>query len=277
MIGSYWNHNVHYEPVILGAVPPGCQAALEVGCGNGRLVSELCRRCAMVTGIDADGPVAGQARTVCGGNAVIVHGDFLTYPFREESFDFVCANTVLHHMDLAKALRKMADVLRPGGTLAVVGIAADSGPADYLLAAAATPVNTWFKLFRHEVGPGAPVKDPEMSWREARRTALATLPGAEYRRHLLWRYSLVWHKPAVLPDVGYCPVGDADKLVERRGKHRVRVAARGPDHVVLAQPGVDERPDRRRVTDRGDTADGLPGPFADPPGGRPRHLGDAEQ
>ena len=25
---GYWNHNVHYQPVILRAVPPGCGAAL---------------------------------------------------------------------------------------------------------------------------------------------------------------------------------------------------------------------------------------------------------
>jgi hypothetical protein len=38
---GYWNHNVHYQPVILRAVPPGCGAALEVGCGDGLLASRL--------------------------------------------------------------------------------------------------------------------------------------------------------------------------------------------------------------------------------------------
>jgi len=33
---DYWNHNVHYQPVILGAVPAGCGAALEVGCCHPR-------------------------------------------------------------------------------------------------------------------------------------------------------------------------------------------------------------------------------------------------
>jgi hypothetical protein len=32
-----WNHNVHYQPVVLQAVPAGCGAALEVGCGDGLL------------------------------------------------------------------------------------------------------------------------------------------------------------------------------------------------------------------------------------------------
>src|SRR5580704_11874271 len=48
---GYWNHNVHYQPVILRAVPPGCGAALEVGCGDGLLASRLVERCAEVTAI----------------------------------------------------------------------------------------------------------------------------------------------------------------------------------------------------------------------------------
>ena len=43
---GYWNHNVHYQPVILNAVPPGCRTALDVGCGDGLLASRLAARCA---------------------------------------------------------------------------------------------------------------------------------------------------------------------------------------------------------------------------------------
>ncbi len=39
------------------------------------------------------------------------------------------------------------------------------------------------------------VKDPEMTWDEVRATARSLLPGVRYRRHLLWRYSLLWRKP----------------------------------------------------------------------------------
>jgi hypothetical protein len=37
--------------------------------------------------------------------------------------------------------------------------------------------------------------EPEMSWGQVRREALRLLPGARFRRHLLWRYSLSWRKP----------------------------------------------------------------------------------
>lgn len=51
---DYWNHNVHYSPVILNAVPPGCRAALDVGCGDGMLACRLAGLCETVTGIDRD-------------------------------------------------------------------------------------------------------------------------------------------------------------------------------------------------------------------------------
>ena len=43
---DYWNHNVHYQPVILNAVPPGSGPALDVGCGDGMLACRLAERCA---------------------------------------------------------------------------------------------------------------------------------------------------------------------------------------------------------------------------------------
>ena len=59
---AYWNHNLHYQPVILNAVPPGCQTALDVGCGDGLLAARLAERCAQVTGIDRDPPMIAAAR-----------------------------------------------------------------------------------------------------------------------------------------------------------------------------------------------------------------------
>jgi 2-polyprenyl-3-methyl-5-hydroxy-6-metoxy-1,4-benzoquinol methylase len=59
---GYWNHNVHYQPLILDAVPPGCRAALDVGCGDGLLAARLAERCAKVTGIDRDPRMIALAR-----------------------------------------------------------------------------------------------------------------------------------------------------------------------------------------------------------------------
>ena len=65
---GYWNHNVHYQPVILRAVPVPCARALEVGCGDGLLARRLAERCAVVTAIDRDARMiaAGQGTNGAG-------------------------------------------------------------------------------------------------------------------------------------------------------------------------------------------------------------------
>ena len=192
---GYWNHNVHYQPVILAAVPAGCGPALDVGCGDGMLACRLADRCDEVTGIDRDPRMIALARAQAHGRTRFIEADFPTYPFEAGSFDFVCANTSLHHMDFAAALTAMARALRPGGRLAVIGLAADKSLADLLAAAPAVPVNLVYRALYRQGESGAPVMDPQMSWREVRAAAAQTLPGVRYRRRLLWRYSLLWRKP----------------------------------------------------------------------------------
>ena len=194
-----WNHNVHYQPVILRAVPAGCGAALEVGCGDGMLAARLAERCAQVTAIDCDARMIAlarsRARAAGPGRVTVVEADYLAYPVADASFDFACANTSLHHMDFAAALTAMARALRPGGRLAVIGLAAHGSFGDYLADAPGIPLGLAYRAVYGKGGSGAPIKDPEMTWAQVRATAGRLLPGVRYRRHLLWRYSLLWTKP----------------------------------------------------------------------------------
>jgi ubiquinone/menaquinone biosynthesis C-methylase UbiE len=199
---DYWNHNVHYQPVILGAVPTGCGQALDVGCGDGMLACRLAERCADVTGIDRDPRMIALARERAEertgtehARVSFIEADFMAHPFEEASFDFVCANTSLHHMDFSAALTTAARVLRPGGRLAVIGLAADKSAADRLAGATGVPTALFYRAVYRKGESGAPIMDPDMSWREVRAEAARVLPGVRYRRHLLWRYSLRWTKP----------------------------------------------------------------------------------
>src|SRR6185437_10490794 len=135
----------HYERVILAAVPAGCAAAVDVGCGDGMLARKLAGRCASVTGIDADERMIQVARELGRGipGLSFIRDDFLSHPFAESSFDFACANTALHHMDFAAALGKMARLLRPGGRLAVVGLARNGSAADLVIGATGIPANVY--------------------------------------------------------------------------------------------------------------------------------------
>jgi SAM-dependent methyltransferase len=192
---GYWNPNVHYQPVILDAVPAGCGRALDVGCGDGLLAGRLAGRCAAVTGIDRDARMIALARSGQDGRATFIEADFLAHPFEPASFDFVCANTSLHHMDFTAALTAIARVLRPGGRLAVIGLGADKSLADWLVGAGCVPAAQFYRVIYRKGGSGAPILDPDLSWREVRAEAARLLPGVRYRRLMLFRYSLLWTKP----------------------------------------------------------------------------------
>jgi hypothetical protein len=116
----------------------------------------------------------------------------------------------------------MSDLLRPGGVLAVTGLARGRSPADLaglVPAAVGTRVHRAADAHRRRgaagrpgtsaasatsPGPGAPavmyqspiVWPPPLTYRGMRRLSAGVLPGARFRRHLYWRYSLVWSKPA---------------------------------------------------------------------------------
>jgi SAM-dependent methyltransferase len=200
-----WSHNAHYYPLILDAARPGCRRALDVGCGDGTLARALRRRVPSVTGIDVDGPCIAWASRQ-GDGVEYVLGDFLTHEFEPSSFDLVTSVAALHHMDLDATLERMALLLRPGGVLAVVGLARLRSPADLAFAAAGTVATRWHHLTkrdrlrrqRRDRPPGKPdapiVWPPPATYADVRRAAERLLPGSRFRRHVLWRYSLIWTK-----------------------------------------------------------------------------------
>ncbi|NDU72829.1 methyltransferase domain-containing protein [Actinomadura sp. DSM 109109] len=198
MTGDYWNHNTHYHGIVLGNVPRGCGEALDVGCGDGLLVRRLAPRAAHVTGLDRSAEMVAEAARLSEGigNVDFVEAGLLEHDLPERHYDFVCSVASIHHMDFSKGLSVMRDAVRPGGTLLVIGLASNAGLGDRAHSAAGLPAH-YFHLLRNRRragDPGAPVMDPGMTWGEVRDEALRLLPGAVFRRRLLWRYSLVWRR-----------------------------------------------------------------------------------
>jgi 2-polyprenyl-3-methyl-5-hydroxy-6-metoxy-1,4-benzoquinol methylase len=198
-----WNHNLHYHPMILEAVPAGSERALDVGCGEGILARELGRVVRHVCAIDLDRASIDLARRQSLANQdadqdiEYVLGDFLAHPFELASFDVVVSVAALHHMDAGAALDRMRQLLRPRGKLIVVGLARSRYPADLPREAAAALANLLHKATKTYWEHSAPtVWPPPETYASMRRLALEVLPGVRYRRHLLWRYSLMWTKPA---------------------------------------------------------------------------------
>src|SRR5262245_8037529 len=140
---SRWNHNVHYQPILIDAVPKNAEAVLDVGCGVGTLTRALLSRTNRVVGIDLDEASIALARSVTNGEIEYIVGDFLSYPFAPESFDAVLSVATLHHVDATAGLRRMRELVRPGGIVGVVGLARAESLADYAVGATGL-IAYWF-------------------------------------------------------------------------------------------------------------------------------------
>lgn len=192
-----WNHNTHYHRLVLAAVPAGARTALDVGCGEGMLARRLQQVVPDVTGIDLDAAGLDHARRAGGGPAY-VQGDVLTHPLPLGGFDVVASVATLHHLDAREGLERMAALVAPGGRLVVVGLARSDSPADVPYEIGAVVAHAVARRARgYWEHPSPTVWPPPESYASMRRVVAGVLPGARWRRHLYWRWSLVWERPAV--------------------------------------------------------------------------------
>jgi ubiquinone/menaquinone biosynthesis C-methylase UbiE len=106
-----------------------CQArsaALDFGCGVGRLTAALGDHFDSVTGVDISPPMLDKARSLLGGQpgCTVVHNvsaDLKIFP--DASFDLVYSSLVLQHMPRVLAfayLTEFVRVTRPGGAVVIL-------------------------------------------------------------------------------------------------------------------------------------------------------------
>lgn len=190
-----WNHNLHYHPLVLDAVPAHARTALDVGTGDGLLATDLRRRVEHVVGIDTDADVLRRARAA-GDDIAWVHGDALAAPFPDGAFDVVASVAVLHHLpDLADGLRRLSTLVAPGGVLVDVGLARSVGWRDAPWELAGAVQHHVLRRTRTYWEHTAPtVWPPPHTYDQVRDVARRVLPGVRWRRLPLWRYALVWQR-----------------------------------------------------------------------------------
>jgi ubiquinone/menaquinone biosynthesis C-methylase UbiE len=144
---------------------------LEVGCGSGQLTRALLARGLRVTAIEPGQNLSALARrNLDGAGAVeLVNAQFEDAPLPREQFHAVFSASAFHWVDPAVSWQKAADVLVPGGTLALVqyfGLEEPRSEADQEAVLAAM----------RKVAP-----DIAANW-PAYRDLDATLAGVEQRR-----------------------------------------------------------------------------------------------
>ena len=120
----WWDHNEHFHGWVLRRLPVGARTALDLGCGQGLLVSRLAQRIPDVAGVDRDpGMVAAAtARTAGVPGVTIRESSFEEVGRAGTTYDVVTMVAVLHHLDLDPACAVLARLLDPGGRLLIVGL-----------------------------------------------------------------------------------------------------------------------------------------------------------
>src|SRR4051812_20070014 len=178
-----WNHNAHYHEFLLRAVPRRCDRALDIGCGRGAFARRLSAVAARVDAVDCHPATLEHARSESAShpNITFIEADFMSWA-SVTTYDVVSMIATLHHLPFEAALAEAASLVRPGGTLIVLGL--DRKPlmraAAYALVA--FPVSWWHRCTRHTTAVGAPIREPSMTLAEIRNCAGQIVPGAVCRQ-----------------------------------------------------------------------------------------------
>lgn len=104
----------------LRRVAPG-RRVLEYGCGPGSYSFFLARSGADVTGVDISPVAIEKARETASREGVDGRTEFAVMDcenleFEDRSFDAVCGEGIIHHVDVRKAYREISRVLKEDGT-----------------------------------------------------------------------------------------------------------------------------------------------------------------
>lgn len=126
MLEELFNHRQHLAVTEMPIESLNQKKILEIGCGAGAHSSFFSVKGACMTALDITLDRAHAASKKLNlvdrfENSFAVHGDAENLPFRDEYFDIVYSNGVLHHThDTQQAIREVHRVLKPGGQAVIM-------------------------------------------------------------------------------------------------------------------------------------------------------------
>jgi 2-polyprenyl-3-methyl-5-hydroxy-6-metoxy-1,4-benzoquinol methylase len=103
---------------MIGAHLKSGMTILELGCGAGYFTKELARSGAEIVAIDVSADLLEIAKANCpASNIRFEIQDACALTYSNATFDSVVGSSILHHLEVERALREIRRVLKPGGTI----------------------------------------------------------------------------------------------------------------------------------------------------------------
>ncbi|MBV9390071.1 MAG: methyltransferase domain-containing protein [Chroococcidiopsidaceae cyanobacterium CP_BM_ER_R8_30] len=201
-----WNHNNHYHSFLLKQLPSYCQSILDIGCGAGAFSRLLAQRAARVIAVDLSPKMVevAQEQSRRYTNIDFQVADILKWEFGVEEFDAIVSIATFHHLPLENLLPSLKAALKPSGKLVILDLLECESIQDKLSDFIAVPLNLILQILRnshirHSIEEAEAMRehlrtDKYLTLSQARQIYLRTLKNAKIKKHLFWRYSIVWEK-----------------------------------------------------------------------------------
>jgi Methylase involved in ubiquinone/menaquinone biosynthesis len=201
-----WSHNHYYHSYLMKKVPLHCKAALEIGCGMGAFSRLLAERADQVMALDLSPQMIriAEERSKQHPNIHFEIADVITREFADEAFDCIVSIATLHHLPTEIMMRKIKRMLKVGGTFIALDLFRAEDLSDIAANAMAFPANIVLRLIKtgrlrqpYEIRQAwieHGKTDSYLTMTEVREISANIFPGAEVKKHLFWRYSIIWNR-----------------------------------------------------------------------------------
>jgi 2-polyprenyl-3-methyl-5-hydroxy-6-metoxy-1,4-benzoquinol methylase len=199
-----WDHNQQYQKYLLKNIPSHCNCILDVGCGTGELTKKLTPYANEIIGIDVSENMLREAQKRNDHEKIKYINISVEKYFeeRDKKFDAIISIAALHHMHEEKIVELMKTKLTEKGILLLLDLVKSETVAEYVLSIVATLLNPlvmfimsgWVKISKEEkeAWAGHFQYDKYLTIREVRKIVKNVLGKAKIKRHLFWRYSIVY-------------------------------------------------------------------------------------
>jgi SAM-dependent methyltransferase len=203
---DYWDHNQQYQNYLLKHIKGRRSKGLDIGCGTGELTRKLKQYCELVIGIDISSRMVEEAIARNRNNNIEFINSEVEEYLQETNllFDVIISIATVHHLDMERALGLMKQKLNGNGILLILDLYRAETIYERLLSILAALCNPMMYLIKR--GRLRNTKEEREVWNdhfrydhyssieEIREISERVLGKVEIKRHLFWRYSLIYKR-----------------------------------------------------------------------------------